>query len=53
MMKQFLSDESGQTMVEYGLLVSLIALIVVAAVTILGRGVRDNLYGKANNELPF
>ncbi len=35
----FLRDEDGQTLVEYGLLISLIALVVVAAVTLFGRSV--------------
>ncbi len=33
---QFWSDEDGQTLVEYGLLMSLIALVVIAAVTLFG-----------------
>jgi len=35
----FLRDEDGQTLVEYGLLISLIALVVVAAVTLFGKSV--------------
>ena len=37
LVKNFLQDESGPTMVEYGLLVALIALVVGAAALILGQ----------------
>ena len=36
MMKQFLQEEEGQTLVEYGLLISLIALVVIAVLVTLG-----------------
>lgn len=51
MIKRFLLDEDGQTLVEYGLLISLLALIVVAGVSIFGRGVRENLFNNANANL--
>jgi pilus assembly protein Flp/PilA len=35
-MFRFLRDDSGATMVEYGLLASLIAVVNIAAVTLLG-----------------
>jgi pilus assembly protein Flp/PilA len=34
--KNFFKDESGATAVEYGLMVSLIAVVIIAAVTTLG-----------------
>ncbi len=34
-------DEEGQTLVEYGLLLALIAIVVIAALVILGPIVRD------------
>ncbi len=37
---QFWSDEDGQTLVEYGLLMSLIALVVIAAMTLFGSKVK-------------
>ncbi len=40
MMHTFFIEEEGQTMVEYGLLVSLIALIVIGVLTFLGRRVQ-------------
>jgi pilus assembly protein Flp/PilA len=37
--KRFLKDEEGATMVEYGLLAALIAIVCIAAITAVG----DNL----------
>jgi pilus assembly protein Flp/PilA len=34
--KNFFNDESGATAVEYGLMVALIAVVITAAVTLLG-----------------
>lgn len=39
MLRKFISDESGATMVEYGLMVALIAIVAIAAVTFLGEQV--------------
>lgn len=36
MVRKFFADESGASAVEYGLLVSLIAVVIVVAVTALG-----------------
>jgi len=33
---QFFSDEQGATAIEYGLLVALISVVIIAAVTIIG-----------------
>ncbi len=35
--QKFLSDESGATMVEYGIMVALIAAIAIAIIAIIGR----------------
>ncbi|MGH7587664.1 MAG: Flp family type IVb pilin, partial [Gemmatimonadota bacterium] len=35
----FWSDESGQDLAEYALLIALIALVVIAAVTLLGQNI--------------
>lgn len=40
-MNWFASEESGQGLVEYGLIIALIAVICIAALTNLGTGVRD------------
>jgi pilus assembly protein Flp/PilA len=37
--KNFFNDESGAAAVEYGLLVGLIAVVIIAAVTILGTNI--------------
>lgn len=42
--KKFFKDESGASAVEYGLLVALIAVVIIAAVTALG----ENLSTKFN-----
>ena len=39
------SDEKGATMVEYGIMVALIAVIVIAAVGPLGTTIRDMFAG--------
>ena len=43
-------DEEGQGMVEYGLLVALIALVVVAALLILGPRIA-NMFNDAGDQL--
>jgi pilus assembly protein Flp/PilA len=49
--REFYSDESGQDLAEYGLLLALIALIVLVAVSLLGSGIRDFLWGPVSSEL--
>jgi pilus assembly protein Flp/PilA len=51
MLRRLLKEEEGQTLVEYGLLVALIALVVIAALTILGRKVA-NTFNSINATLP-
>ena len=41
----FLRDESGATAIEYGLIASLIAVVIITAVTTIG----TNLKGSYNN----
>jgi pilus assembly protein Flp/PilA len=41
LVKRFVRDEDGATMVEYGLMVALIAVVCIAAITIVGTSVRD------------
>ncbi len=50
MIKRFLMEEEGQTLVEYGLLVSLIALIVIGVLTFLGKRVQT-VFNVANSSL--
>lgn len=40
-MQHFLLDEEGQTLVEYGLLISLVALVIIPIVQILGSRLRS------------
>ncbi len=42
MIKRFFAEEEGQTLVEYGLLISLIALVIIAVLTLLGNRIRNN-----------
>ncbi|HEV2294148.1 MAG TPA: Flp family type IVb pilin [Tepidisphaeraceae bacterium] len=44
LIKRFVKEEDGATMVEYGLMVALIAVVCIAAVTLLG----TNLSAKFN-----
>lgn len=44
-------DEEGASMVEYGLLVGLIAVVVIGAVTLLGTGIND-LFSAVTDALP-
>ena len=37
-MRRFIQDESGQDLIEYTLLASFVALVVVAAVILVGEG---------------
>ena len=50
MINRFFIEEEGQTLVEYGLLVSLIALVVIAVLTVLGNKVK-NTFNAVNNNL--
>ena len=49
-MLDFLKDENGQGMVEYGLIIALIAIVVIAALTILGPKIAD-LFNKVNEQV--
>lgn len=50
MTHRLVAEEDGQTLVEYGLLVSLIALVVIAILTVLGKKLRD-VFAVANSQL--
>ncbi|RYZ86268.1 MAG: Flp family type IVb pilin [Proteobacteria bacterium] len=47
MLIPFFQDEEGQTLVEYGLLISLIALVVIGVLTVLGARIK-NTFNKAS-----
>jgi pilus assembly protein Flp/PilA len=50
MLKQFIQEEEGQTLVEYGLLISLIALVVIAVLTLMGKRI-SNTFNSAAAQL--
>jgi pilus assembly protein Flp/PilA len=48
-LKKFAADESGASMVEYGLMVALVAAVCVTAVTALGTAVSGKFNTVAGN----
>lgn len=46
--KRLWKEESGQGMAEYGLILALVAIVVIAALTALGTGVKDRIQEVAN-----
>ena len=50
MIKHFLQEEEGQTLVEYGLLISLVALVVIGVLTLLGSKIK-NTFNAASNAM--
>jgi pilus assembly protein Flp/PilA len=51
MLTRFIFEEDGQSLIEYGLLLSLIALVIVVVLAAFGNGVA-NMYSKTSNKLP-
>lgn len=49
MIQRFFIEEEGQTLVEYGLLISLIALVVIAVLTVMGKKVSNTFNAAGNN----
>jgi pilus assembly protein Flp/PilA len=45
-LRRFADDEDGVTAVEYGLMAALIALTIFGAISAVGQGIRDTLYGQ-------
>ena len=50
MINRFFAEEEGQTLVEYGLLISLIALVVIAVLTVMGKKI-SNTFNKAGDQM--
>jgi pilus assembly protein Flp/PilA len=48
MLQRFWHEEEGQTLVEYGLLISLIALVVIAVLTVMGRKISNTFNATAD-----
>ena len=49
-MMKVLKDESGQGMVEYGLIIGLVAVVVIGALTLLGPKIAD-MFNNVNSAL--
>ena len=49
-MLKWFRDEEGQGMVEYGLIIALIAIVVIAALVLLGPKIRD-IFNRVNTEV--
>ena len=47
LIERFLRDESGATAIEYGLLAGLIAVVIIAGVTLLGTNLSSTFNGIA------
>jgi pilus assembly protein Flp/PilA len=45
-LRRFAADENGASAVEYGLLAALIALTIFAAISSVGQGIKNTLYGQ-------
>ena len=52
LIKKLANDESGATMVEYGLMVALIAVVVAGGATLLGTNVKQLFTNVAGQVLP-
>ena len=50
-LKKVLKDESGQGMVEYGLILGLIAVAAIAALVLLGPKI-SGIFDAANSKIP-
>ena len=48
--KSFLSDESGATAIEYGLIAALVSVAAIAALGSVGNSLKD-IFGVVSNEL--
>jgi len=46
---RILKDESGATAIEYGLIAALIAVVIIAAVSTIGKKLQSTFYKVASN----
>ena len=51
MLNAFLNDDNGATAIEYGLMAALIAVVIIAAVTLIGQKL-DSTFDSVGNSLP-
>lgn len=49
LLKSFWTDESGQTMAEYALLLALIAIVVILVVALLGNNIKNVFRASADH----
>ncbi|MGB9813355.1 MAG: Flp family type IVb pilin [Thermovenabulum sp.] len=47
--KRLWTEEEGQGMAEYGLILALVAIVVIGALTVLGRRISNRMNDVANN----
>jgi pilus assembly protein Flp/PilA len=50
-LRRFLADRRGTTAIEYGLMVTLIAVAIMSTVFAMGEGIKTTLYGTISNAL--
>ncbi len=50
LIKRFLTEEDGVTAIEYGLIAALIAVVIIAAVTLVGTGL-EGVFTEVEQEL--
>jgi pilus assembly protein Flp/PilA len=50
-LRRFAADEDGATAVEYGLMAALIGLTIFGAVSSVGQGIKNTLYGQITSAL--
>ncbi len=46
---KIMKDESGATAIEYGLIAALIAVVIIAAVSLIGTNLKNSFYKVASN----
>ena len=51
-MESIICNESGQSMVEYGLILALIAIVAVAGISVFGGGV-NGLFDRSMEQMPW
>jgi pilus assembly protein Flp/PilA len=51
MAARFALNEKGATAIEYGLLVALIAVVIIAAMTAISGTIQNNFYEKVQNSM--
>jgi Flp pilus assembly pilin Flp len=49
--RRFAADQRGTTAIEYGLMVALIGIAILATVFSMGQGIKNTLYGQISNTL--